>query len=375
MNQGNLLKYLFHWAQARFGVPAAQLIGLKQRAYGTDMSRYQAEFKPEVAVSGLFDFGIIKATEGSSYKDPLFETFYPAILKLLAQGTYHYLKSNVSGITQADHFLNTIRGKQFQMLVMDFEGYGNVLNDAFVMVAYESLVHVQSMKPDVSTILYTSPNLYDTVLYPAAMRIWGRDVFMDFDLWIAQYPWVVNVDGEPVMPKNRKDWKLWQFSDAGSPAEHGTKYAVDRNIFNGGMGAFKEWLHLGGTPPPPNGGSMNGTARENGGRIGKIRTAPSRYATQTGQVAAFTTIEFVSIANSIDSGAYAADKWFLLPDGRYVNYIISGQEYFTILTQPTTEPPPNPDPTPLPATYAATLDVKDAAGTLVASYKGTLSKQ
>ncbi len=91
--------------------------------------------------------------------------------------------------------------------------------------------------------------------------------------------------------------------------------------------------------------TMNGTAKENGGRIGKIRSTPSRYGTQVSTSPAYATIEFVSTVPSIDTGDFASDVWFLLPSGNYLNYIISGQEYFTILTQPSTEPPPDPTPT------------------------------
>jgi len=251
MNQRNFIKHWIHRAQAWFSVPQATLIGLKQRAYGVDMSRYQGTFNPAAAVPGLLDFGIIKATEGTTYKDPEFENFYPGISKLTAQGAYHYLKSNVSGVSQANWFLDTIAGKKFHMLVIDFESTGNVMNDAFVHVLYDALVRVTTGRPEAKVLLYTNPNFYNTIIYPAAIRIWGRDVFTDWDLFIAQYPFLVNLDGEPVMPKNRADWKLWQFSNAGIAAEHGTKYPVDRDVFNGGVSAFKTWLHITTEPPAP----------------------------------------------------------------------------------------------------------------------------
>ena len=250
MNQGNPFIYWLHKAQAFFSVPQATLIGMKQRAYIIDMSRYQIRFNPDAAVPGLLDAGIIKATEGTTYKDPEFENLYVGISKLLAQGAYHYLKSNASGVSQANWFLDAITGKKFHMLVIDFESTGNVMNDDFVRILYDALVRVSAARPEAKTILYTNSNYYNTVIYPAAIRIWGRDVFADWDLWIAQYPYVVNVDGEPVMPKNRLDWKLWQFSNAGNAAEHGTGASVDRNVFNGSVSAFKAWLNITDTPTP-----------------------------------------------------------------------------------------------------------------------------
>jgi GH25 family lysozyme M1 (1,4-beta-N-acetylmuramidase) len=251
MQTRNYLKYFIHRAHAWFSVPQATLIGLKQRAYGVDMSRYQGTFNPDAAVPGLLDFAIIKATEGTTYKDPEFENFYPGISKLTAQGAYHYLKSGLSSASQANWFLDTIAGKKFHMLVIDFEGYGNVMDDAFVRVLFDVLSRVSMARPEAKTILYTNPNIYNTIIYPAAIRIWGRDVFADWDLFIAQYPFIVNVDGEPVTPKSRPVWKLWQFSAAGLAAEHGTKYPADRDVFNGGVSAFKSWLHITDPVPPP----------------------------------------------------------------------------------------------------------------------------
>ena len=251
MNQGNLFKYLIHRAQAFFSVPQASLIGLKQRAYGIDISRYQGTFNPDAATPGLLDFGIIKATEGTTWKDPEFENFYPGISKLTAQGAYHYMKSGVSGVSQANWFLDTIAGKKFHMLIMDFERYSNVMDDAFVRILYDALVRVSTGRPEAKVLLYTNADIYNNVIYPAAIRIWGKDVFADWDLFIAQYPLIVNVDGEPVTPKNRPDWKLWQLSAAGLPAEHGTKNPVDRDVFNGGVSAFKAWLNITTPVPPP----------------------------------------------------------------------------------------------------------------------------
>jgi GH25 family lysozyme M1 (1,4-beta-N-acetylmuramidase) len=250
MKPGNFFKHWIHRTQGWFSVSEATLIGLKQRAYGIDLSRWEPEFNPDAAVPGLLDFGIIKATEGTTWQDPAFEQLYVGIAKLAVQGAYHYLRSGASGVTQANHFLATTAGKKLQVAAVDFEGIGNTLNDEFVKVLYDCLMRVTTGLPNARVVLYTNPNLYDTVIYPAAMRIWGRDIFLDWDLWIAQYYFTVNADGEPAMPKSRKDWKLWQFSDAGSPAEHGTKAYVDRNIFNGSVAALKAWAGSNAPVPP-----------------------------------------------------------------------------------------------------------------------------
>ena len=90
--------------------------------------------------------------------------------------------------------------------------------------------------------------------------------------------------------------------------------------------------------------TMNGTAKENAGRIAKVRDTPSRYGKELSTLPAYATIEWIEIRDSVDTGAYASDDWFLRPDGTYVNYIISGVKYFDILTMPSEAPPPVPEP-------------------------------
>lgn len=89
----------------------------------------------------------------------------------------------------------------------------------------------------------------------------------------------------------------------------------------------------------PIGGTMNGTAKEILGKIGTIRTTPEAVSgNDTGKrVPAGSTIEFVKV---VPGKSIPTDQWFQLPDGNYLNYILTGRAYYQILTQPTTPPPP-----------------------------------
>jgi GH25 family lysozyme M1 (1,4-beta-N-acetylmuramidase) len=89
---------------------------------------------------------------------------------------------------------------------------------------------------------------------------------------------------------------------------------------------------------------MNGIAKEALGNVTTIRATPSRYGADTGKrIAANSVIEFVKIADVVVMGSAdnVNDKWLELTDGNFVNYILSGKQYYTILTQPTDTPPPN----------------------------------
>lgn len=102
------------------------------------------------------------------------------------------------------------------------------------------------------------------------------------------------------------------------------------------------------------GGTMNGTAKESRGTNSTVRGTPSRYGASKYTIQAGSTIEFTAVVPVIVGGVAdnANDKWLKLPDGNFVNYILAGTTYYTILTHPTTEPPPPPDTEGLKVNYA-----------------------
>jgi hypothetical protein len=86
----------------------------------------------------------------------------------------------------------------------------------------------------------------------------------------------------------------------------------------------------------------NGTAREKLGNTSTVRSLPTRYGAKLGSVNPYTTVEFTEIVPAQIGGTAdnPADKWLKLASGGYVNYILNGAEYYTVLTQPTPETPP-----------------------------------
>ena len=94
---------------------------------------------------------------------------------------------------------------------------------------------------------------------------------------------------------------------------------------------------------------MNGTAREARGTTSTVRDKPSRYGNGLYSIPANSTIEYVEKVPVVVSGSAdnAADTWLKLPDGNFVNHILAGVTYYTILTQPSTEPPPTPGNKPI----------------------------
>lgn len=110
---------------------------------------------------------------------------------------------------------------------------------------------------------------------------------------------------------------------------------------------------------------MNGTAKENSGRSPSVRNDADVSSAKMYSLSPYQTIEFVEIVNG---SKIVTDKWLKLPDGNYVNYIVGGVTYFTILTMPGTPPPP-PSGTPsqieMVLASGSTVTVKDASGNVL----------
>ena len=103
-------------------------------------------------------------------------------------------------------------------------------------------------------------------------------------------------------------------------------------------------------------GIMNGKAKESLGKTPSVRTAPDISGTKVYTLAAGATVDYVTeVAGSV----VKTDKWLKLADGNYVNYVVSGVTYFTIIT------PPTPDPVTPPVTVkTVSLTIEPTAGTV-----------
>ncbi len=155
--------------------------------------------------------GIIhKATQGTGYFDPTFNTNRAAIEAAgLLFGAYHF---GVGGdpVAQADFFLS--KAGNNTLLVLDFEP--NTQGPDMSMAEAEQFVHrireVTGRYPG----LYSGHTIKEAV---AAAGITSPDQteLSNCWLWIAQY----TTAAQPVIPRIWPSWTLWQYTDgaAGSP--------------------------------------------------------------------------------------------------------------------------------------------------------------
>lgn len=196
---------------------------------GIDVSHYQETIDwTKVAASGR-RFAIAKATDGSSFIDPMYATNKAeAMAAGLVFGAYHFARPDDSAndaIDEADHFVDVAQLGQGNLLpVLDLERTGGLTPEQLIdwMLAWLGEV---TARTGVRPMIYSSPHGWEsrtndsTAIVDAGYTV----------LWIAH--WGVNT---PLLPANGWQgygWTFWQHSNCGSVP--GIMGCVDSDWFNG----------------------------------------------------------------------------------------------------------------------------------------------
>ena len=144
--------------------------------------------------------GIIqKATQGTSYRDPTYQTNFQQAQSLsLAWGAYHFGNGD-DGIAQADSFLNAVQPTAGTLLVLDFESNtaGSTMS---LQDAKDFVTHIQA-----ATGIW--PGLYGGSYLKEQLGSQADPILQNCWLWLAQY------GPTPVLPPGWDNWTLWQFTD------------------------------------------------------------------------------------------------------------------------------------------------------------------
>lgn len=190
---------------------------------GVDISAHNgAPDFDSVAGSGV-DFVYLKASEGSSFRDPAFIRNYVAARRTpLAVGAYHFFRFDSDGVSQADNMLNALKGLKVDLpLAIDVEEWQNAATVPTDLVV-ERLETMLSRLRDAGhrVIVYTNKS--------------GHSRFMrelEADLWICSFT---------TPPIGRTDWRLWQHSHRSRIP--GVDGPVDMDTFNGSREEWQAWL-------------------------------------------------------------------------------------------------------------------------------------
>lgn len=166
---------------------------------GIDISRHQGKIHwQEIKDNTSLTFVYVKATEGSSIKDPYYnENIKKARRQGLKVGSYHFLTSYTTMKRQATLFLNTIDTQWQDLLPMvDIEEDGTKQwKRNTIQKNLAKFISIIKKKTGKAPIIYTSEKYYLKNLYPE---------FNKYQLFIANYT------KEPSLKDAQYD--IWQSS-------------------------------------------------------------------------------------------------------------------------------------------------------------------
>lgn len=186
---------------------------------GIDVSNWQGYIEyDEVRRAGI-EIVYIKSSQGSTYKDPYFETNYEnAKANGLKVGVYHFLtaRSITEAQREAEFFASIISGKQIDCkLAMDFESFGDLNREEINEISRAFLEEVERLTGKETIVysdLYNSQNTFE--------------LSNDYPLWIAYY------GSYQELERIETTWTTWQgqqYTDTGNV--NGISGDVDRNRF------------------------------------------------------------------------------------------------------------------------------------------------
>ena len=171
--------------------------------YGIDVSEYQGNIDFNAVKNSGKSIVYIKATEGVTYVDPNFATYYSNASNAgLNIGFYHFFRPDDDPRQQAQFFINTIGSRKPNCrYALDLEvsdGYGP---EELTSMAIEFLEEVSALTGK-NVVVYTYTNFANTSITSALGA---------YPVWIAEYG--VNA------PSNNAIWSSWigfQYSESGS---------------------------------------------------------------------------------------------------------------------------------------------------------------
>jgi lysozyme len=152
-------------------------------ALGIDVSHFQGKINWEEIKQNNITFAYAKATEGHTYVDPKFNLNWKNMSSAnIAKGAYHFYTTSSNGITQAQHYINTVKeiSKGDLPPVLDLEQGG--LMDKVTIEEYQN--EVISWLNEVETKFGVKPIIYTN--NPFANTYLNKPHFANYVLWIAE---------------------------------------------------------------------------------------------------------------------------------------------------------------------------------------------
>ena len=168
----------------------------QQRTRGIDVSKYQGSINwTRVAKDSTIRFVYVKATEGTTIKDPYYRTNLTKAKKAgLLVGSYHLYSSKTTAYQQMANIRSVVKKKEQDLVpVLDIEGHHV---GRLYMERVDKLLELMEKEYGVRPIIYTSEKLYKTHF--------ANKKYSKYHIFIANYR------GYPTTR-----FTLWQYTETG----------------------------------------------------------------------------------------------------------------------------------------------------------------
>lgn len=190
--------------------------------WGIDVSHHQGTIDWNTVQKAGAGFAFIKATEGGSFVDPVFQANWRgAVAAGIPSAPYHYFTLCRSGTEQARHFLSQTSSISPTLpVVVDLEFVGNCSQRPSVNAFQKGLADFLDIVQDHfkrRAIFYTTYSFHKSYLSGAFPEngIWIRSIFSEPD--------------PSTLP-----WTIWQYAD--HARVDGIQGPVDKNVWNPDVG-------------------------------------------------------------------------------------------------------------------------------------------
>ncbi|MDO0924743.1 GH25 family lysozyme [Streptomyces sp. TG1A-8] len=194
---------------------------------GIDVSHYQGAINWSAVRGAGIEFAWVKATEGTSYKDPNFSANYlNAYNAGVIRGAYHFARPDLSsGATQAAFFAGNGGAWSRDNLtlpgVLDIEGSCYGKSAASMQSWILDFYNTYKARTGRDVVIYTSPSWWNS-----CTGGWSG-MSSRSPLWVAHW----TTASSPNIPSGFPYWTVWQYSSTGSVS--GVSGNVDRDRFSG----------------------------------------------------------------------------------------------------------------------------------------------
>lgn len=190
--------------------PSAELYPVR----GIDISAHNGDIDFGRLAAGGVDFVMMKATEGTNFKDVKFVDNYREARRAgLRVGAYHFFRFDSDSEMQALNFLHSVRNRHLDMpLAVDIEEWGNPdgLATSKIVASLRTMIGMLEAA-GYGVVLYTNKDGYTRFV---------KGNFDNYPLWICSF----------ADPPVAGDWDIWQYSHRGSLP--GISGRVDLNVLN-----------------------------------------------------------------------------------------------------------------------------------------------